>query len=140
MTHVLSGALQEARWIRQGGTLKEPHIHMRGEDIDIGERSITKTCDWASIVHQFTNLVSAASHHPEPGTGDIPELAGMLFQPCINGGIVFDSTVQAKKSWLHGQSMVKTMRGVPAAFSHIASTSYSGIIRVAILRPAASTA
>src|SRR5580700_7554294 len=49
MAHELAGALQQAGRIRQRCAVKEPHVYVRGEYIDIAEGRIAQTCNRTAV-------------------------------------------------------------------------------------------
>ncbi|MBV9182294.1 MAG: hypothetical protein JO356_13370 [Acidobacteria bacterium] len=87
MTHELAGALQQAVWVRQRRAMKESHVYVFGEYIDVGERHISQTCNRTAIMQHFSNFVSAFTHHIKPSPRDRPQFTAMLFHPGIDRGI-----------------------------------------------------
>src|ERR1017187_1182737 len=63
MAHELTGALQQAGRIRQRCALKEPHVYVRSEYIDVAEGSISQTCNRIAVMQELPNFVPAFSHH-----------------------------------------------------------------------------
>ena len=66
MAHELAGALQQARRIPQRYAVKEPHIHVRSEYIDVAEGRISQTCNRAAVMEKLPDFVPAFSHHLKP--------------------------------------------------------------------------
>src|SRR5579864_390827 len=97
MAHELAGALQQAGRIRQRRAVKEPHIYVRSEYIDVAEGRISQTCHRTAVMEKFPNLVAAFSHHLKPLMRDGSQFACMLFHPRINGGIALDSAVESQQ-------------------------------------------
>jgi hypothetical protein len=104
MTHELAGALQQAGRIRQRCAVKEPHIYVRSEYIDVAERRITQTCNRTAIMQKLPDFVPAFSHRLKPPMRDGSQVTGMLFHPRINGGIPFDSAVESQQFRSHRRS------------------------------------
>jgi hypothetical protein len=95
----------KAGQIRQRCTVKEPHIYVRSEYIDIAEGRIAQTCNRTAVMQDLLDFVPAFSHHLKPLTRDGPQFASMLFHPRIDGGIAFDSTVESQQLRSHGRSI-----------------------------------
>src|SRR5580693_1287673 len=53
MAHELAGALQQARRIPQRCAVKEPHIYVRRECIDVAERHISQTCHRTAVMQKL---------------------------------------------------------------------------------------
>src|SRR5690242_19139800 len=87
MAHELAGALQQAGRIRQCGTLKESHVYVRSEYIDVGEGRISQTCNRTAVVQELPDFVPALSHRFKPLMCDRSQFTYVLFHPGINGGI-----------------------------------------------------
>lgn len=104
MTHELSGALQKVGWIGQCCSLIEAYIHVRSEDIDVGERYISQACDRTPVMQKFADFVAAISHDLKPATRNIAQFTGVIFEPCIDGGIARLSVVEAQQVSVHGLS------------------------------------
>ena len=94
MTHEFSGALQELGRIPQGGALEETHVYVRSKDIDVAEGRIAQTCDRTAVMQEFPHFVPAFSHCLEPSLCNGSQFACVLFEPCIDGWIAFDGTVE----------------------------------------------
>jgi hypothetical protein len=101
MAHELAGALQHAGWIWEGCALKESHVYVRCEYIDVAEGHVSQTCDRAAVVQKLADFVTAFSHHLEPLMGDGSQFAGMVFHPGIDCGIALDSAVESQAVWFH---------------------------------------
>jgi hypothetical protein len=50
MTHVLTSALQQAEPIRQRCPLKESHVNVRCEYVDIAKGRISQACSWTAVM------------------------------------------------------------------------------------------
>src|SRR6266851_5185910 len=96
MAHELASALQQAGRIRRCA-VKEPHVDVRGEYIDIAEGRISQTCNRTAVMQKLTDFVPALSHHLKPPTRDGSQFTGMLFHPRIDGGIPLDSSVESQQ-------------------------------------------
>src|SRR5436305_11618448 len=97
MAHELAGALQQAGRIRQPRALKEPHVYVRSEYIDIGEGHISQTGDRAAVMQKLPDFIPTLSHHLKPLTRDGSQFTWMLVQPRIDGGIPLDSAVESQQ-------------------------------------------
>src|SRR5450432_1713072 len=104
MAHELSCALQQAGRIRQRRAVKEPHVYVRGEYIDVAEGRISQTCNWAAVMQKLPDFVAAFSHHLKPLMCDGPQFTRMLFHPRINGWIPLDSAVESQQFRSHRRS------------------------------------
>jgi len=85
MAHELASALQQAGRIRQRCAMKEPHVHVRGEYIDIAEGHISQTCNRTVVMQKLPDFLPAPSHHLKPLLCDGSQFTRMLFHPRING-------------------------------------------------------
>jgi hypothetical protein len=101
MAHELAGALQQARRIPQGRAVKEPHIYVRSEYIDIAEGRISQTCNRTAVMQKLPDFVPAFSHHLKPLMRDGSQSTCMLFHPRINGWIPLDSAVESQQFRSH---------------------------------------
>jgi len=96
MAHELAGALQQAPRIPQRCTVKEPHIYVRSEYIDVAEGRIAQTCNRTAVMQKLPDFVPAFSHHLKPLMRDGSQSTCMLFHPCIDGWIPLDSAVESQ--------------------------------------------
>jgi hypothetical protein len=96
MAHELTGAFQQARRISQRRALKESHIDMRSEYIDVTEGRVAQTGNRTAVMQKLPDLVPAFSHHPKPLIRNGSQFTSMLFHPRINGRIPLDSAVEAQ--------------------------------------------
>src|SRR5271157_2596064 len=96
MAHELAGALQQAGRIRQRCAVKEPHVDVRGEYIDIAEGRISQTCNRTAVMQKLPDFVPALSHGLKPVPRDRSQFTGMLSHPRIDGGIPLDSAVESQ--------------------------------------------
>src|ERR1700744_3450655 len=118
MAHELAAALQQAGRIRQRCAVKETHVYMRREHIDITEWRIAQTCNRTAIMQSLPDLVSASSHRFKPLMRDGSQFAFMLFHPHVDGGIVFDSSVESQQLGSHRRSVSVSkfmLLGLPGA-------------------------
>src|SRR5713101_7862526 len=104
MAHELAGALQQAGRIRQCRAVKEPHVYVRGEYIDVAERRVTQTYNRIAVMQKLPDLVPALSHHLKPLMRDGTQFTCMLFHPRIDGGIPLDSAVESQQFRSHRRS------------------------------------
>src|SRR5260221_1705418 len=66
MAHELASALQQVSRIRQCCALKEPHVYVRSEYIDVAEGRISQTCNRTAVMQKLPDFVPAFSHHVKP--------------------------------------------------------------------------
>src|SRR3984885_9264606 len=104
MAHELAGALQQADRIRQRCALKEPHIDVRSEYIDVAEGRISQTCNRTAVMQDLSNFVPASSHRLKPMMRDDSQFTFMLFHPRVDGGIPFHSAVKSQQLRSHRRS------------------------------------
>src|SRR5436190_6631915 len=97
MAHELAGALQQAGGIRERCAVKETHVYVRSEYIDVAEGRICQTCNRTAIMQKLPDFVSAFSHHLKPLMRDSSQLTRMLFHPRMDGGIRLDSAVEPRE-------------------------------------------
>jgi hypothetical protein len=97
MAHELSCALQQAGRIRQRCALKEPHVYVRGEYIDVAEGRISQTCNRTAVMQKLPDFVPAFSHRLKPLTSDGSQFTWMLLHPSIDRGIPLDSAVESQQ-------------------------------------------
>src|ERR1019366_2776594 len=101
MAHELAGALQQVSRIRQRCAVKEPHVDVRSEYIDVAEGRISQTCNRAAVMQKLADFVAAFSHHLKPLVRDGSQFACMFFHPRIDGGIPLDSAVESQQFGFH---------------------------------------
>src|ERR1700741_2242039 len=104
MAHELAGALQQVSRIRQRRAVKEPHVYVRTEYIDVAEGRISQTCNRAAVMQKLPDFVPAFSHHLKPLMRDGSQFTRVLFHPRIDGGIPLDSTVESQQFRSHHHS------------------------------------
>src|SRR5437879_8481793 len=104
MSHELAGALQQVSRIRQRCAVKEPHVYMRIEYIDVAEGHISQTYDRAAIMQKLPDFVPAFSHHLKPLMRDGSQFTCMLFHPRIDSAIPLDSAVESQQFRSHRRS------------------------------------
>src|SRR6185503_4664161 len=101
MAHELTGALQQVSRIRQRCAVKEPHVYVRIEYIDVAEGRISQTCNRTAVMEKLPDFVPAFSHHLKPLMRDGSQFTGMLVHPHINGGISLDSPIESQQFRFH---------------------------------------
>ncbi len=101
MAHELARALQQACRIRQRRSVKEPHVYVRSEYIDVAEGRISQTCNRTAVMQQLPDFVPALSHHFKPLMRDGSQSTCMLSHPRIDGGIALDSAVESQQFRFH---------------------------------------
>src|ERR1700745_625126 len=114
MAHELSGALQQADRIGQRCALKETHVNVRSEDIDVAEGRISQTGNRTAVMQELPDFVPAFSHHAKPVMRDGSQFTCMLSRPSIDGGSPLDSAVESQR-FRFSSSRLWNQRG---AFSH----------------------
>ena len=105
MAHQLPCALQQAGRIRQRSTVKEPHVYVRSEYIDVAERRISQTCNRTSVMQYLPDFVPAFSHHVKPLMRDGSQFTPILFHPRIDGGVAFNCAVESQQFRFHRRSI-----------------------------------
>src|SRR5438128_4948315 len=110
MAHELAGALQQAGRIGQRCAVKEPHVYVRSEYIDVAERHISQTCHRTAVLQKFPDFVPAFSHHLKPLMRDSSQFTCMLFHPRIDGGIPLDRAVESQQFRSHRHGILRATR------------------------------
>src|SRR5207253_1345015 len=101
MAHELSRALQQAGGIRQRCAVKEPHVYVRSEYIDVAEGCISQTCNRTAVMEKLPDFVPAFSHHLKPLMRDGSQFTCMLSHPSIDGGIPLDGAAESQQFRSH---------------------------------------
>src|SRR3981189_3188701 len=104
MAHELAGALQQVSRIRQRCAVKEPHVYVRSEYIDVAEGRVSQTCNRTAVMQKLPDFVPGLSHHLKPLTRDGSQSPCMLFHPHIDGGIPLASAVESQQFRSHRRS------------------------------------
>src|ERR1700688_359462 len=104
MAHELASTLQQVSRIRQRRAMKEPHVYVRMEYIDVPEGRISQTCNRAAVMQELPDFVPALSHHLKPLMRDGSQFTCMLFHPGIDGGIPLESAVESQQFRSHRRS------------------------------------
>src|SRR5260370_7218918 len=125
MAHELAGALQQAGRIRQRCAVKEPHVYVRSEYIDVAEGRISQTCNRTAVMEKLPDFGRAFSDHVKGLVRDGSQFTCMLFHPRIDGGIALDSAVESQQfrshrhgvlratGWFQGASLSSCSMGSP---------------------------
>src|SRR6266446_5969919 len=124
MAHELACALQQVSRIRQRCAVKEPHVYVRTEYIDVAEGRISQTCNRAAVMQKLPDFVPAFSHHLKPLLRDGSQFTGMLFHPRIDGGIPIDSPIESQQFRSQGMSAHCVLIGT-RSFQGATFSSYS---------------
>jgi hypothetical protein len=98
VSHVSAGAFQEAGGIGQTGAMKEADVDVSGKDADVGKRNVTNASGGQPVVHQFSNVGTAAPHPCEPSGRQGPQLARLYLEPGRNRRIALDSSIESQES------------------------------------------
>src|ERR1700722_18408398 len=101
MAHELAGALQQAGWIGQRCAVKDPHVYVRSEYIDVAEGRISQTCNRTAVMQKLPDFVPAFSHHLKPLMRDGSQSTCMPFHPRIDGRIPLDTAVESQQFRSH---------------------------------------
>src|ERR1700694_1682593 len=104
MAHELAVALQQAGRIRQRCAVKEPHVYVRSEYIDVAEGRIPQTRNRTAVMQELPDFVPAFSHYLKPLMRDGSQFTCMLVHPRIDGGIPLDSAVESQQFRSHRRS------------------------------------
>ena len=107
---LLSAAAFVSR-IRQRCAVKEPHVYIRIEYIDVAEGRISQTYNRAAVMQKLPDFVPAFSHHLKPLMRDGSQFTCMLFHPRIDGGIPLDSAVESQQFRYRRRSTVFEIYG-----------------------------
>src|SRR5476649_358266 len=110
MAHELAVALQQAGRIRQRCAVKEPHVYMRSEYIDVAEGRISQTCHRTAIMQKLPDFVPAFSHYLKPLMRNGSQFTCMLFHPRIDSGITLDSAVESQQFRSHRHGVLRATR------------------------------
>src|SRR5437879_13920649 len=97
MAHELAGALQQAGRIGQRCAVKETHVNVRSEDIDVAEGRISQTNKRTAIMQELPDFVPAFSHHDKPVMRESSKFTFMLAHPSIDGLSPLDSAVDSQQ-------------------------------------------
>src|SRR6202050_2424270 len=97
MAHEFAVALQQAGRIRQGCAVKEPHVYVRSEYIDVAEGRLSQTCNRTAVMQKLPDFVPAFSHHLKPLKRDGSQSTCMRFDPRIDGWIPLDGAVESQQ-------------------------------------------
>src|SRR5258707_6151180 len=101
MADELASALQQVSRIGQRCAVKEPHVYMRIEYIDVAEGRISQTYNRAAVMQKLPDFVPAFSHYLKPLVRDGSQFTCMHFHPRIDGGIPLDSAVESQQFRSH---------------------------------------
>jgi hypothetical protein len=76
--------------------VKEPHVYVGSEYIDVAKGRIAQTCNRTAVMQDLPDFVPAFSHHLKPLMRDGSQFTSMLFHPRIDGGIAFHSAAESQ--------------------------------------------
>src|ERR1700693_531188 len=122
MAHELAGALQQVCRIRQRCAVKEPHVHVRSEYIDVAEGRIFQTCNRTAVMQKLPDFVPTCSHHLKPLMREGSQSTCMLFHPRIDGRIPLDSAVESQQFRSHRRYTFLLSRSVVTLHSYLPSS------------------
>ncbi len=97
MPHEFAVALQQAGRVRQSVAMKESHIYVRCEYVNVAEGRVSQAGNRTAVMQKFPDLVPAFSHHLKPIMSDGSQRTCMFFHPCIDGRIAFDGTIESEQ-------------------------------------------
>src|SRR2546425_12403633 len=103
--------------IRQRCAVKEPHVYVRVEYIDVAEGRVSQTCNRAAVMQKLPDFVPAFSHHLKPLMRDGSQFTCVLFHPRIDGGIPLDSAVESQQFRSHRRSTFFEIYGYVAPYT-----------------------
>src|SRR5262245_59112580 len=66
MSHALATSIQEVGRVREECAVEETDIDMARERVDVGERRVFDARDGTTIVHHFSDCITALSHPRKP--------------------------------------------------------------------------
>jgi len=107
MAHELACSLQQMGGIWQRCALKETHVYVRREYVDVAKGRIAKTRHRTAVVHKFTDFVAALAHLLKPSMREVAQFACVCFHPCIDGGIVHESAVESQQICFHDRAILE---------------------------------
>ncbi len=81
--------------------MKESHVDVRVEYIDIAEGRISQTANRPAAMQKLPDFVPSLSHHLKPPLRDGSQFTRMLFHQHVNGGIPFDSAIESPPNRSH---------------------------------------
>src|ERR1700721_490546 len=111
MAHELAIALQQAGRVRQRCAVKDTHVYVRSEHIDVAERRISQTCNRTAVMQKLPDFVPASSHHLKPLKRDGSQSTRMLLHPHIDGWIPLDSAIEPQQVRSHRRSTFRSRYG-----------------------------
>jgi hypothetical protein len=97
MSHVPARAFQERCAIWQTSTVKEADVDVGGKDADVGKRRVANASGGQAVVHEFSNVRSAAAHTGKPGLRQSTQVIWLRREPGRNRRIAFDSLSESQK-------------------------------------------
>lgn len=95
--HALARSLQQTAGVLERCAVEKTDVDMAFEGIDVPERRILRACDWATIVHQFSNISTAAAHLLKPFLRNRPQLDRAVRQPSLHGRLPSHATRQPQE-------------------------------------------
>ena len=91
--------------IGQRCAVKEAHVDVRSEYIDVGERRIAEAGYGTAVMQKLPDFVAALAHHIEPLLRDGSQFTGVGFHPCIDGGMALDSSGETQQLGCHRRTI-----------------------------------
>jgi hypothetical protein len=95
MSHVPAAAFQECCGIRQASAMEESHVDVGAKDADVAKRGVANARGGQAVVHQFSNVGSAAAHTSKPALRQCMQVGWLIGEPGRNRRIAFDSAGEA---------------------------------------------
>jgi hypothetical protein len=78
--------------------MEEADVDVGGKDADVRKRDVANACGGQTVVHQLSNVGTAASHAGEPRLRQGPQLGRVYCKPGRNRRIAFDSSSESQES------------------------------------------
>lgn len=97
VAHVFACAFKQMAGVGQFRTAEEAHVDVGREGVDVGEGYVAEAGDGAAVMQQLAHFISACAHHVEPVACHVSQLAGVVFHPRIDGGVVCGCVVELQE-------------------------------------------
>jgi hypothetical protein len=81
--------------------VKETHVNVLSEDIDVAEGRISQTGSRTAVRRELTDFIPAFSHHAKPVMRDGSQFTYMLSHPGIDGRSPLDSAAKSQQFRSH---------------------------------------
>jgi hypothetical protein len=74
VAHAFARSLQQTGRIFQHRTVEEANVYVISEGVDVSEGRVINTGDWASVVHQLSDVGATLPHPREPLVRNLSQL------------------------------------------------------------------